>query len=137
MSAKAFLDTNILLYPFDSSNDGSAKGEVCLSFYGRYNCCTSIQALHEFCFVCTNKWKQDEAVVAQAVEEIRNVCHVGMVTLSTLYSALHIRNRYRYRYFDCLMLASALEFGCEYFISEDLAHGQVIDGRLTITNPFA
>jgi len=137
MNAEAFLDTNILLYPFDSSSEGAKKGDVCNALYEKYSCCTSIQALHEFSHVCTKKWKLDETTTVQAVQEIRDVCHVGMVTLNTLFAALRLHKQYKYTYFDCLMLASALEYGCTYFISEDLAHGQVIDGRLTITNPFA
>ena len=42
----------------------------------------------------------------------------------------------RKRWWDCLLLASALELGCTHFLSEDLQDGQVIEG-LTIVNPFA
>ena len=34
------------------------------------------------------------------------------------------------------MLASALEYGCKYFISEDMSAGQTIENRLLIVNPF-
>jgi predicted nucleic acid-binding protein len=45
-----------------------------------------------------------------------------------------------YSWWDCLLLASAFELGCTYFLSEDMQDGQVIsDARrtLTIVNPFA
>ncbi len=45
-------------------------------------------------------------------------------------------DRYRFSYFDSLILASALTANCQILYSEDLQHGQVIDGRLTIINPF-
>jgi len=45
-------------------------------------------------------------------------------------------NIFVYSYYDSLMLASALEYGCEYFISEDLSSGQIIEKRMTILNPF-
>ena len=134
MNADAFLDTNILLYPYDSSSE--EKGRICSKLYERYSCCTSVQALHEFCSVNTKKWKQDEAVIARAVQEIRDVCQIGMVSLSTLYTALSLHYHYNYAYFDCLMLASALEYGCKFFISEDMSSGQVIENRLLILNPF-
>ncbi|HEY7499132.1 MAG TPA: hypothetical protein VH740_11495 [Vicinamibacterales bacterium] len=38
--------------------------------------------------------------------------------------------------FDGLIAASALEADCDTLYSEDLQDGQVIDGRLTIRNPF-
>jgi predicted nucleic acid-binding protein len=34
------------------------------------------------------------------------------------------------------MIASALNSGCEYLLTEDLADGQVIEDRLTIVNIF-
>ena len=41
-----------------------------------------------------------------------------------------------YRLYDALIIAAALEAGCTTLFSEDLHEGQVIDGRLTIRNPF-
>ena len=134
MNAEAFLDTNILLYPYDSSSE--EKSRICSELYEQYSCCTSVQALYEFCSVNTKKWKQDEAAITQAVQEIRDVCEVGLVSLNTLYMALSLHFRYQFAYYDCLLLASALEYGCKYFISEDLSAGQLIENRLLIVNPF-
>ena len=44
--------------------------------------------------------------------------------------------RYQYSWWDCLLLASALNLGCTHFLSEDLQDGQSIEG-LTIVSPFA
>ena len=44
--------------------------------------------------------------------------------------------RYRFSWFDSLIVATALEAGCETLFTEDLQHGQVIENRLTIFNPF-
>jgi len=38
--------------------------------------------------------------------------------------------------YDALIVASALEAGCTTLVSEDMQDGRVIDGRLTIRNPF-
>jgi predicted nucleic acid-binding protein len=38
--------------------------------------------------------------------------------------------------YDALIVASALEAECTTLYSEDLQDGQVIDGPLTIRNPF-
>ncbi|WP_153232350.1 PIN domain-containing protein [Methylotetracoccus oryzae] len=35
-----------------------------------------------------------------------------------------------------LIVAAALDAGCITLYSEDMQHGQAIDGRLTIANPF-
>lgn len=45
--------------------------------------------------------------------------------------------RYGYSYFDSLMLASALEQGCSILYSEDMQHGQILEGGLRIIDPFA
>jgi predicted nucleic acid-binding protein len=38
--------------------------------------------------------------------------------------------------YDAMILASALLAGCRTLVTEDLQHGQVVDGRLRIHNPF-
>jgi predicted nucleic acid-binding protein len=50
--------------------------------------------------------------------------------------AREIRQRTKYSWWDCLLLASALELGCTHFLSEDLQDGHTISG-LTIVDPFA
>lgn len=47
------------------------------------------------------------------------------------------RSRTGYQFYDALIIAAALEAGCAVLFSEDPHDGQVIDGRLTIRNPFA
>jgi len=43
--------------------------------------------------------------------------------------------RYRFSFYDSLIVAAALDAGCKTLYSEDLQQGQRIDG-LTIQNPF-
>jgi predicted nucleic acid-binding protein len=49
--------------------------------------------------------------------------------------ALDLQARYRYGFYDSLVIAAALDAGCTQLYSEDLQDGQRIEG-LTITNPF-
>lgn len=49
--------------------------------------------------------------------------------------SLDIQARYRYGFYDALIIAAALSAGCTRLYSEDLQHGQQIEG-LTIENPF-
>lgn len=135
MSVKAFLDTNIFVYFY--SNSDPIKRERAIDMFEQYFCCSSIQALNEFCNVCIKKWKQSRDEIESSAREITEVCQIGAITFYTLLEALRLQSRYQFSYFDSLMLASALEYGCEYFISEDLTSGQVIDNKLTIMNPFS
>ena len=52
-------------------------------------------------------------------------------------AALEIAACTRYQFYDALIIAAALEGGCTTLFSEDLQDGQVINGGLTIRNPFA
>jgi predicted nucleic acid-binding protein len=54
----------------------------------------------------------------------------------TLRDAIRIADKYGYSLYDSLILSSALAVGCKIVYSEDMQNGQVIDGGLTIVNPF-
>ena len=55
---------------------------------------------------------------------------------AALYTrTLDVQQRYRFSFYDSLIVAAALEAGCARLLSEDLQHGQLIEG-LTIENPF-
>ncbi len=56
---------------------------------------------------------------------------------NTVTNAYSIRNRYRYSYWDSLIIAFALEHGRTKLISEDMQNRQLIEDRLSISNPFA
>ena len=47
-----------------------------------------------------------------------------------------IKDKYRYSYWDSVIIASALDSECSILYSEDMQHGQVIDKDLIILNPF-
>jgi len=68
---------------------------------------------------------------------LETTCRVEIVTPATMQRALDIAGRYGFSWFDRLVVAAALEAGCDTLYTEDMQHGQVIDGKLTVTNPFA
>ncbi len=49
---------------------------------------------------------------------------------------IRIAERYKYSFYDSLILSSCLAIGCKIVYSEDMKDGQVIDGTLEIKNPF-
>ena len=134
MSDRVFLDTNILLYAF-SLNEPDKK-QASIEIIGSDECYTSLQALNEFCNVCLKKWKLDRGTIERAIHRIFQGCMVVSVSIGTLMSALRLHERYGYSYYDCVMLASALENGCAKIYSEDMSSGQIIEDRLLILNPF-
>jgi predicted nucleic acid-binding protein len=57
------------------------------------------------------------------------------MTVAVLKKALEVRARYAFSFWDSSVVAAALESGCDRLYTEDLSHGQVVEG-LTIVNPF-
>jgi predicted nucleic acid-binding protein len=68
---------------------------------------------------------------------VRGACDVHVVTAETVVLALRLGERYHHSYFDSLILAAALECGCDMLASEDMQNGLVVESTLTIRNPFA
>jgi len=74
--------------------------------------------------------------VAEALERLLRFVTVEPSDVATVRSAWKLHARYRFSYYDSLVIAAALSAGCTTLYSEDMQHGQVIDGRLTVINPF-
>jgi predicted nucleic acid-binding protein len=132
---RAFLDTNLFVYLY--SDTDASKRERVLQTINQYERFVSTQVLNEFCSVCIRKLKLPVVSVQKAVGEIMSICNLIIVDDATVITALGLHERYRYSYYDGLILASALESDCRYLLSEDMADGQEIAGRLIIKNIFA
>lgn len=139
MSVDTFIDTNIFVYHLDSTDlrkQCVAEGIVRDTLMNA-NACSSFQVIQECLNTVTRKarialdpgaaWRYLDTVLAPLMT----------VTASTaLYAAaLDLQHRYRYSFYDALILGAALNAGCTRLLSEDLQHGQRI-GELTIVNPF-
>jgi predicted nucleic acid-binding protein len=134
MSGKVFLDTNILIYAATSSDDRSVCAQAALANGGSI----SVQVLNEFAQTARRKLNRSWPEIRSTLSAFRILCAECLpITEHTHDSALQIAQRYEYGLYDSLILASAIEAKCKTLLSEDMQHGQVIDGRLTIRNPFA
>ena len=134
MNGSVFLDTNILAYLYSASEP--LKRSKSISILTNYICITSTQALNEFSNVFIKKYKMSKDFIKQAIANISKTCSVQLITEKTIDFALDLNDKYGYSFYDCLMLASALENNCEILFSEDMASGQIIEGRLKIINPY-
>lgn len=131
---RAFLDTNLFVYLY-SDTDISKKERVRLAI-DQYERFVSTQVLNEFCSVCIRKLKFPVTTIRDAIAEIQNACNLLIVNYNTVMDALKCHEKYSYSYYDSLMIASALESGCQYLLSEDMADSQIIENKLTIKNVF-
>ena len=134
MNDKIFLDSNIFIYIY--SNTEPIKSNICQNAIKENDCCTSTQALNELSNVCIKKWNIDRSIIENAINEICSVCKINLINEDTVKKALYINEKYKYSYYDCLMLASALENDCQKIFTEDMHDGQVIENKLTIVNIF-
>ena len=134
MNDKAFIDTNIFIYLY--SEDEMQKQNISQKVVDKYDCIISTQVLNEFSNVCIGKLNQSTGEVEMAINEIIEQCTVTLIEKHNIKQALEIHKRYKYKYFDCLMIVSAINSGCKYLITEDMANGQIIDNKLTIINIY-
>ncbi|MFY9753526.1 MAG: PIN domain-containing protein [Candidatus Acidiferrales bacterium] len=133
-AAKAFFDTNVLVYALAEGDARSARAEELLASGGM----VSVQILNEFVSVARRKILMPWSEVTEALEAFRVLCPAPLaIGVETHEAALEIAMRDGYNIYDALVIAAALEAGCGILYSEDFRDGQTINGRLTIRNPFA
>jgi putative PIN family toxin of toxin-antitoxin system len=136
MSDRVFVDTNIFIYLY--SNDEQQKKIISQKTLEKYDCIISTQVLNEFSNVCFRKFKKSTEEVELAINEIMENSTVSLIDNNTIKLALRIHKQYEYNsYYDCLMVAAALDSNCKYLITEDMADGQIIDNKLTLINIYS
>jgi predicted nucleic acid-binding protein len=132
MSGRSFFDTTILLYSISSEEPRAAVAEKLLAKGGWI----SVQVLNEFTAVARRKLNMSWEETREALLAIRVLCESPTpLSIETHEAAVEIAARYGYSIYDALILAAALEAGCDTLYTEDMQSGQII-GRLTIRNPF-
>jgi predicted nucleic acid-binding protein len=136
MPGRRFIDTNVVLYLYSGDEpEKKAASEVVVR--GVERAWISIQVLSELANVLHRKFKLEYPDIAAAVAEVRAACDVHVVTAETVAFALRLGERYGHSYYDSLILAAALECGCDTLASEDMQDGLLVESSLTIRNPFA
>jgi predicted nucleic acid-binding protein len=131
-AADTFFDTNVLLYLLSADTTKADRVEQLLGERGTI----SVQVLNEFAAVAVRKLKMPLIDVREILGTIRAVCSVEPVTVATHDRGLAIFERYGFSLYDSVLVASALIAAASALYSEDLQHGQVIDGQLRVVNPF-
>lgn len=129
---KAFFDTNVVLYSL--SNEPWRKQRVAEWMSG--GAVISTQVLAESANVMRRKFKLDLADIQDFHDVLLGACEIRLIETATVQHALEVAARYGFSIYDSLILATALEAGCSTLYSEDMQHGQVIEGTLTIFDPF-
>jgi predicted nucleic acid-binding protein len=134
MSAKVFLDTNLLIYY--TADNLEKKKRVRELLLASTTILISTQVVNEFVAVTVRKGihPRDEAI--RYALEFMDLFTVIPVDVPVVRRSFDLMGKHGFSNWDSLILAAALEHSCALLYSEDLQHGQIIDRRLTIINPF-
>jgi predicted nucleic acid-binding protein len=128
---RAFFDTNVLVYA--QQMDG--KGDRARALFGGGGK-ISVQVLNEFTAVSRRKQRKDWREIDEAVADVLTMVDTPLVlTLDLHHSARGLARDHQLSFYDALIVASAIEAGCDTLFSEDMQHGRSI-GSLAIVNPF-
>ncbi|HUT72539.1 MAG TPA: PIN domain-containing protein [Desulfatiglandales bacterium] len=135
---KVFLDTNIILYAYDVSagEKHQRAKEIILDLWNSGLAVISTQVLQEFFVTATQKIPKplDNRFAKDIVGDLLKwevVINDGVSVLE----AIELLLQYGYSFWDSLIIEAAIKGGAEILLSEDLSHGQTIQG-VTIMNPF-
>jgi predicted nucleic acid-binding protein len=136
--SRSFFDTNVLLYLFDNS-EPEKKAQAQDVFYAEVEAgraVLSTQVLQEFYVNATRKLAELLPVrVAKA--QVRDFAELPLVRVSEamILAAIERHENMSVSFWDALVVEAALRAGATTLLTEDLQHGQRIDG-LTVSNPF-
>ena len=132
MQGKIFVDSNVILYLFTDAEDKKYKAYDVL-----VNSPTiSIQVLNELSNILFKKYGLTGKEIKEHIDFLLDFVNVSLITISTINLALDLKDKYKYSYYDSLIIATAIENNCSVLYTEDMQDGQVIEGKLKIVNPF-
>jgi len=135
-----FLDTTIFVCAFLGREPRKrAKAvELIETSLGSGIGCISYQVVQEFANVARNKFatklnsEDCKAFIDAAMQPLNRV----VSSSALMHTALDLQDELKYSFYDCVMLAAALQAGSSTLYTEDLQHGQLVRGTLRVVNPF-
>jgi len=138
MSAKCFVDTNILMYAHDTAAGEKHERARALveELWRDRTGVVSTQVLQEL--VVNLRRKAAKPLDAAAAREVVVDYLAWQVVVNTGESILHaldLEQRHRMSFWDALIVHAADVSGASVLYSEDLSHGQRC-GAVTVVNPL-
>ena len=129
---KIFFDTNTLLYLLSTDNNKANWVSKNL----QHSNVISIQVLNEFTSASLRKIKLTSTELDEFLDLFTSTFNVRSLDMCTFETGLTVSRQYGYQHYDAMIIAAALQAGCERLYSEDMQHQQIINKRLEIVNPF-
>jgi predicted nucleic acid-binding protein len=138
MSDKAFVDTNVLIYAYDldAGEKRTIASDLLRRLWSDGTGALSTQVMQEFYVNATTKIaKPVTPAKARAVISRYAVWKVVMITPDSIIRASEIQERNRLSFWDAMIVTAAADAGATILYTEDLNHGQSIEG-VHVLNPF-
>ena len=138
MSDRVFLDTNVLLYAYDrdAGDKHNVASDLVREIWQAGTGALSTQVLQEFYVNVTAKITPPlSPSQARAIVSRYFVWHVEPNVPQSVVRASEIQERNRLSFWDALIVAAASQAGAAVLYTEDLNHGQTIEG-VKVVNPF-
>jgi predicted nucleic acid-binding protein len=128
----SFLDSNVLIYLATLDDEKIEASKELL----RHDCTVSTQVLNEIANVLRRKRNASWSAVHEFLALVEALMPIVPVDLDCHKLGVDIAERYGFAIYDSLIVAAALQAGCDVLYTEDLQHGQIIDGSLKVVNPY-
>ena len=138
MISRIFIDTNVLVYAYDYTNEikhNKAKTILFSKNNTNDDFYISTQILNEFYSVLARKQVLHSSIT-KYINEIIDNSNVVPILLENTMKALNIKEKYGFAWYDSVVLATSIQNSCYIIYSEDFQHNQIIDGVVKIINPF-
>src|SRR5229473_2951354 len=138
MTARTFVDSNILIYAHDV--DAGLRHQYSVDYLNRLwqdnTGLLSTQVLQEFYVNVTRKIRIPlPTPTARGIVLAYARWVQSLITTATVIRASEISDVWKISFWDGLIVAAADESGASELLSEDMNHGQLIAG-IRIVNPF-
>jgi predicted nucleic acid-binding protein len=121
MTAKSFVDTNVVLYTIGKD---ARKADIARDLVGAQPA-ISAQVVNESINVCLRKLSFTREKAYAFGRTVMDQTEVLALDEATIDRAAAVATRYQLSHWDALIVASALLAGCDTLYSEDLQHGQI------------
>lgn len=130
------VDSNIWIYALSDDDEPKAKKAASLirSLEGEIG--FTAQIVNETCLHLKRKSKLSEAEVRRIIFSFFLHHRFIDVSETVMVSASTLRERYKFSFWDSMIVASGIEVGADTLYSEDMQDGLIVEGTLTIKNPF-
>ncbi|MEZ5670908.1 MAG: PIN domain-containing protein [Thiotrichaceae bacterium] len=140
MNDKFFLDSNILIYSFDSRDltKQQRAQQLISQALSKQIGIISYQVTQEVLNTARRKFEKKLSIddcQLLLTQVLIPICQV-YPCVELYQKALNIHEQLKFSFYDSLVVAAALQAKCQTLYTEDLHHGQVIDSTLRIINPF-